>query len=141
MNITIEQIQAKAPVTIVSLAGVLDVTSYRAVIDRATQLFSAGMRALILDLSGLTFLSSSGIVALHSIALLMRGEQLPDTDEGWNTFHAISHFVEEGCEFEKNVKLLSPQPRVLKTLETTGFDHLFRVFTNRESAIASFQEL
>lgn len=71
----------------------------------------------------------------------MRGEQLPDTSEGWSAFHAISHFVEEGCEFENNVnKLLNPQPRVKKTLETTGFDHVFEIFTDRDNAIASFQE-
>jgi anti-anti-sigma regulatory factor len=141
MKTTIEQIQANIPVTILSLTGILDASSYRDVIDKATQLYRTGMRALLLDLREVTFLSSSGIVALHSIALLMRGEQLPDTDEGWNTIHAASHFVEEGCEFEKNVKLLYPQPRVLKTLETTGFDHVFKVFTDRDSAIASFQEL
>jgi serine/threonine-protein kinase RsbW len=102
-------------------------------------LYQAGTRELLLDFSQLTFMSSSGLLSLHDIALLMRGQQPPDFGEGWSAFHAISHFVEEGSRYEKHVKLLNPQPRVRKTLETTGFDHILEIFDDRDAAIAAFQ--
>ena len=39
----------------------------------------AGARDFLLDLSDLTYISSAGLVALHSVALLAKGEDLPDT--------------------------------------------------------------
>ncbi len=35
------------------------------------------------------FMSGSGLVALHSIALLLRGEELPDPEYGWEAFSTL----------------------------------------------------
>ena len=94
---------------------------------------------LILDFSQLTFMSSSGILSLHNIAIMLRSETPQDIGEGWSAFHAISHFVEEGTHYEKHLKLLNPQPRVRKSLEMTGFDHIIEIFNDRAAAIGSFQ--
>jgi len=139
MTIYKEVVQASMPVTILKLVGVLDATNYQEIIDKARQLYHTGMRQLILDFTQLTLMSSSGLLSLHDIALLMRGEPPPDIGEGWSAYHAISHFIEEETRFEKHVKLLNPQPPVRKTLETTGFDHILEIFDDRDAAIASFQ--
>lgn len=138
MVIDEEEIQANVPVTLLKVIGLLDASNYQDVIDKSRQLYQAGMRELLLDFSQLTFMSSSGILALHDIAMLMRGEQPLDIGEGWSSFHALSHFVEGESRYEKHVKLLNPQPRVRKTLEITGFDHIIEIFDNRDAAIASF---
>jgi hypothetical protein len=88
-------------------------------------------------LSEMSFMSSAGILPVR-LALLMRGEPLPGSEEGWAGLHAVSFFVEEASGFEKHLKLLNPQPRVQKTLEKTGFQNTFEVFTDRDAAIASF---
>jgi len=138
VNITSEQIQAHVPVTIVKLQGELDASSYLDVIARAKELYQEGTRNLLLDLSEMSFMSSSGLVALHSVATLMRGQEPLDPEAGWSAMHAIAHDVETAAGYEAHLKLLNPQPRVEKTLEITGFNHILETFTDRQAAVDSF---
>ncbi len=138
MEISLEQVQDRALVTVMKLVGELDSSCYRDLITQVQQAYQAGTRHLLLDMSALTFMSSAGLVALHNTALIMRGESLPD-EEGWNAFHSVSNFVEKSSGFEKNLKLLNPSDRVQKTLQKTGFERTFAVFNDRKAAIASFQ--
>jgi anti-anti-sigma regulatory factor len=138
MEILVEQIQDQALVTVMKLVGELDASCYRDLIDRVQHAYQIGTRRLLLDMSALTFMSSAGLVALHSAALLMRGEALSD-QEGWGAFHAVSSFVETSAGFEANLKLLNPSDRVKKTLQQTGFERIFSVFDDRKAALASFQ--
>jgi anti-anti-sigma regulatory factor len=138
MTFVAEEIQTGKPITILKVIGVLDATNYQDLIDRAQQLYQTGTRDLILDFSQVSFMSSSGILSLHDIAILMRGKPPPDIGEGWSAFHALSHFVEEETYYEKHLRLLKPQPRVRRTLEITGFDHIIKIFNDREAAIDSF---
>jgi anti-anti-sigma regulatory factor len=138
MEISVEERQANVPVTIMRLSGQLDASNYEEVIERVRHLSMTGRRYLLFDLGGLTFMSSSGLVALHSAALLMRGEEPPSPEAGWQAFHAIAEDVGQG--FEKQCKLLNPQPRVQKTLELTGFSEFLEVYTDEEEALSSFGE-
>ena len=138
MEIAIEKAQGRVPVTIMKLDGELEAKNYADVIESGKEVYEAGARDLLLDLSDLSFMSSSGLVALHSLVLLMRGEEPDDPEAGWSALHAIAEEVESGAKPEEHLKLLSPQPRVDKTLEITGFKKLFEIHTNREEAIASF---
>ena len=45
--------------------------------SRSSSAIAAGTRQLVIDLSNVSFLSSSGLVALHSAALVMRGDEPP----------------------------------------------------------------
>lgn len=138
MNITFEQVQARVPVTIMKLQGELDASSYLDVIAQAKELYQAGVSNLLLDLDELSFMSSSGLVALHSIAMLMRGQEPLDPEAGWGAMHSISHDLESAAGYEAHLKLLNPQPRVAKTLEITGFNNILETFTDRQAAISSF---
>ncbi|HRO92037.1 MAG TPA: STAS domain-containing protein, partial [Promineifilum sp.] len=120
------------PATIIlDLDGELDASTYLDVIERVHQLYSDGARQLVIDLSDLSFLSSSGLVALHSAALVMRGEEPPGPELGWSAFHAIATDVERG--FETCCKLVNPQGRVRKTLEMTGFNAFLEVFDDTDA--------
>jgi len=125
------------PATIIlDLDGELDASNYLDVIERVHQLYSDGARQLVIDLSDLSFLSSSGLVALHSAALVMRGEEPPGPELGWSAFHAIATDVEQG--FETCCKLVNPQGRVRKTLEMTGFNAFLEIFDDTDAAVRSF---
>ena len=140
MEISQEQAQTGfTQVTILKLAGELDASNYRQVIAAVQAATAAGAKDPLLDLSDVNFLSSSGLVALHSIALLMRGEQLPDMEQGWGAINAVADFTEHSTSPERHFKLLNPQPRVLKTLAKAGFDRTLEVFDNREAALAAFR--
>ncbi len=136
MQMSIESVQAKAPVTILALSGDLDASNFEAVIAKASELYSSGVRHLLVDMSGINFMSSSGLVALHSIILLMRGEAPSDPQSGWAPFHAIHREHDSGPQ--SYVKLLNPQPKVLSSLQKTGMDEFFEIFTDRQTALASF---
>ena len=138
MEITFDQAQGSVPVTVMRLEGELDASSYQAVIESGKEAYDSGARDLLLDMSDLSFMSSSGLVALHSLVLLMRGEEPDDPEAGWSALHVIAEEVESGAQPEAHLKLLNPQPRVDKTLEITGFKKLFEIHTDREEAIASF---
>jgi anti-anti-sigma regulatory factor len=126
-----------SPTTVIlNLDGELDASNYLDVIERVRQLFNQGTRQLVMDLSDLSFLSSSGLVSLHSAALIMRGEEPPSPDLGWSAFHAIASDVEQG--FETCCKLVNPQGRVRKTLEMTGFNTFLEIFDDTDSAVRSF---
>jgi anti-anti-sigma regulatory factor len=136
MNIDIQQHVGKVPVTVVSMQGDLDGSNYTELIRAVESLCQSGAtRDLVLDLSGVRYMSSAGIVALHTIALLMRGEPPPDPEQGWAALHAVAN---EAGGRQEHVKLLNPQARVAKTLEMAGLKEYFEVHSDLTAALASF---
>lgn len=134
----VERVSAPAEITILSLGGELDATSYLDLINEAQHLYAGGTRRLLLDLTDLHFLSSAGLVSLHGIALIMRGQGPPDPEAGWGALHSIANEVGGAPAPEPNYKLLRPQARVQKALEATGFSKFLSIYDDREVALASF---
>lgn len=123
-------------VTIIKVSGALDGQSYQELIKEAQNAYNAGAKNMLLDFSDLNYISSAGLVALHFMALLSKGETLPDTEQGWAALKSVDRTRESGVQ--KNVKLLNPRPEVLNVLEMVGFSTLFEIFTDKQKAIASF---
>lgn len=137
MAITTKQVQGNVPVIIMSIYGKLDVSNYQAAIETAREAYEQGARNILIDLWDVPFISSSGIAALHSIALIYRGITLPDSqEEGWEAFHSLDRDRESGIQ--EHVKLLRPQERVARTLVKTGLNSFFEVHEDQATAIASF---
>ena len=136
MEITVERLPLATPVAILSTHGDLDASNYLFLIAKAEEVYNEGVHFMVLDLSDTSFLSSAGLVALHSIALLLRGEQPLDPESGWDAIQAMDHNLDAGLQ--KNLKLLNPQPRVDRTLDRTGLKQFFEIYTDRESVLASF---
>jgi anti-anti-sigma regulatory factor len=136
MNVTISQAQGRVQVTVLQTHGDLDAASYRALIAAAQDERQAGASDILLDLSDTPYMSSSGLVALQSIAALVRDEEPPDLEAGWEAFRAIERDRDSG--FQVHLKLLSPQPRVARVLEMVGFTHFLEVYSDLEAAVASF---
>jgi anti-anti-sigma regulatory factor len=137
MNISVSQAQGRVPVTILSIQGDLDGSNYQDLIAKAKELYNAGTRHLVLDMTNVPFMSSAGIVALHNAALLMRGDQPPDPEQGWAAYHAVAR-DRDGSGLQQHVKLLNPQPRVDRTLGIAGMKAFFEIHTDLATAIASF---
>jgi hypothetical protein len=136
MNISVSQAPGRVPVTVIKLDGQLDGQNYQELIAKAQELYQAGGRDFLLDLSDLTYISSAGLVALHSVALLARGEDLPDTEGGWSAYRSMGRTTEAGVQ--RHVKLLNPRSEILGVLDMVGFSNVFEIFTDREQAINSF---
>ena len=136
MNISVSQMQGKVPVTVVKLEGQLDGQTYQDLINKAREAYKAGWRDFLVDMSDLTYISSAGLVALHSVALLAKGEELPDTDEGWAAYRSMGRSKEAGIQ--EHMKLLNPRPEVLSVLEMVGFSTVFKIFSDLDEAVKSF---
>jgi anti-anti-sigma factor len=128
MNITVDVKQARQLVAIMRPQGDIDASNFVQIVDKAREIYENSARNLILDLSEVPNITSTGLAAIHKIALLYSGvaeeKAHPDFTHNSNA--------------RKFVKLLSPQPAVDKSLETAGMKLFFKVFHDLESALNSF---
>ena len=134
MNITTSKAVGRVQVTIIRLVGELDGQSYTQLIDQARELFKDGARDFLIDLTDLTYISSAGLVALHSVALLTNGEPLPDTDAGWSAYRSVKNTA----TVQTHIKLLNPREEVKSVLDMVGFNRVFTIFTDFDEAVKSF---
>lgn len=136
MNMSVSQAQGNVPVTVIKVDGQLDGQNYQELITKAQELYKEGTRDFLLDLSELTYISSAGLVALHSMALLARGEELPDTEGGWSAYRSMGRSSEAGMQ--RHVKLLNPRSEVMGVLDMVGFSNVFEIYTDLDEAVKSF---
>ena len=136
MNITVSQAQGRVEVTILQPHGDLDAANYSELIAAAQESYQAGASDILLNLSDTPYMSSSGLVALQSIAAMLRNEEPPDPEAGWEALRGIKRATETGIQ--AHLKLLSPQPRVARVLEMVGFTQFLEVHSDLEDAVASF---
>jgi anti-anti-sigma factor len=102
-----------AAAQIFELSGRLDAVSSQAAIARVYAAISAGARHVLLDMSEVTFLSSSGLRAL----LLVRKELLAQSGE---------------------LRLCELKPQVHEVFTLTGFTQVFAIHPTREEALRAF---
>jgi anti-sigma B factor antagonist len=136
MDLSVSQMQGNVPVTVIKLDGQLDGQNYQELISKARELYNAGTRDFILDLSDLTYISSAGLVALHSVALLVKGEELPDTEQGWSAYRSMGRT--SGSGMQTHIRLLNPREDVKDVLDMVGFGNVFQIYTDLDEAVKSF---
>ena len=136
MEIKVSQEQGRVTIAVLQISGHLDGQSYQDLIAKAREAFEAGAQHILLDLSELTYISSAGLVSLHTIALMTRGENLPDLEQGWSALKSMDRSRDGGLQ--KNLKLLNPRPEITSVLDMVGFSEFFEVFTDKQKAIDSF---
>jgi anti-anti-sigma factor len=136
LDTTVEQVDGDPPLTILALAGELDASNFSGLVDQVQGLYDAGTRRLLLDLTDLRFMASSGLVALHSIVRILHGETPDDMESGWNSFHTVGHDVAGGGT-QTEVQLCGAQPAVQRVLDRTGLSRLFVIHADRAAALAA----
>ncbi|NOH00921.1 MAG: STAS domain-containing protein [Chloroflexi bacterium] len=137
IQIDISQETGNVPVTVIRVAGQLDGQTYQELIRSAQEAYQNGAKNFLLDLSELNYISSAGLVALHTIALLMRGEEIPDPEQGWAALKSVDRSRTSGLQ--KHVKLLNPAAQVTNVLDMVGYTAIFEIFTDRKKALDSYQ--
>ena len=101
-------------VSVVSLNGYLDAHTV-ADFDRCTEeIIGGGITKIILDLQGLSYISSAGIGALMGLS-----QRLKKSDG--------------------DLVLLQPTPKVFKILDLLGFTRIFHLCNSEEEASEIFQ--
>jgi anti-anti-sigma regulatory factor len=135
MKITVSQAQGRVPVTVLHLDGQLDGTTFQTLIEEARKSYESGAREFLIDLEKLTYMSSAGMVALHTIALLSNGEALPDLEHGWSTMKSMGG--SRGVK-QEHVRLLNPGPEISSVLDMVGFSQAFDIYKDKDAAVAAF---
>jgi anti-anti-sigma regulatory factor len=132
MDITTER--PRPDVAVIALAGELDGSNFERVIDAARSAHADGAQTILLDLGGLTYMGSSGLVAIHSAALILRGLEPPSPEDGWDAFHHLGQDDEKGSD-GAGLHLVAPTAPVDRVLDRTGMKSLFPVHADRAAAM------
>jgi anti-anti-sigma regulatory factor len=135
MTIAADAAPGDPPVSILTLAGELDASNFERLIEAVREAWDGGARALVLDLSALTFMASSGLVALYSAVRIFRGDAAPDPEFGWQAIHDMDDERSEAG----NVRLAGVQAAVERVLERTGLGRLFHIDPTAGAAVAALQ--
>jgi anti-anti-sigma regulatory factor len=128
INISVEQ--AKEAVAVMKLKGDINASNFMEIVDKASETYKNPSRYLIIDLSEVPSISSTGMVAIHKIALIYSGVP-QDVEANENPDFTHSN------EARKYVRLLNPQPEVDKTLTKAGMKLFFKFFNDLDSALKS----
>jgi anti-anti-sigma regulatory factor len=119
-------------VAVMKLKGDINASNFMEVVTKAREIYNNPAGNLVLDLSAVTSVSTTGVVALHKIALIYSGvQQDVEADDSRPDFTHSSNA-------RKYVKLLNPQPDVDKALEKAGMKLFFKVYEDLDSALTSF---
>lgn len=132
LQITVSAQQGRVPITIFHLNGDIDANSFELVEAQARQVYEAGARNLLLDLTKVGYISSAGLSMLHTIFTMLRSNSQEESDA------TIKKGLRDGTFKSPHLKLLNPSPRVLETLSLMGFDMFLEIHSNLNEAIASF---
>ena len=114
LRIAVSEEKGSAPVTVLYLTGDLDGKTYQELETKAADLIKGGASNMLLDLSGINFMGSAGLRALHGIS-----NQLKDAGNG-------------------QMKLLKPSESVGRIMKTLGFDKHFSIHQDMDSALGKF---
>jgi len=135
MQIAFSKYEGHVSVSIMKLTGNLDASNYASVIAKAQETYDEGARHLLIDLSGVPYVSSAGLMSLHTVALVFGGYSV-NNGSGRPAFRSINAQNEKVVR--QHVKLLSPQPAVEEVLDTVGLKHFLDIYTDLETAVQSF---
>ena len=118
LRIAVSEERGNVPVTILYLAGDLDGKTYQDLEAKAGEVVGAGASNLLVDLSGVGFMGSAGLRALHAISNRIKTAG-PNGSPG-------------------KMMLLNPSDTVSRVLKTLGFDQYFSIHNNLDGALKSF---
>jgi anti-anti-sigma regulatory factor len=136
MQINFSKQESRVPVTIMQLMGELDASSYIEVIAKAQNIYDEGARDLLIDLGQVPYVSSAGLMSLHTVALIYAGHPINSKESGRPVFRSINAKNEKTVR--QHVKLLNPQPAVEQVLDVVGLKQFLDIYTDLETALQSF---
>jgi len=136
MQITFSRQEGRVPVLVMKLTGNLDAANYTTVIARAQDVYTEGARYLLIDLSAVPYISSAGLMSLHSVALVFAGYLTQSKESGRPAFRSINAQNEKAVR--QHIKLLGPQSAVEEVLDVVGLKQFLDIYTDLETAVQSF---
>lgn len=118
LRIAVSEEKGNVPVTILQLTGDLDGKTYNELEAKAGEVIGAGASNILFDLSGVGFMGSAGLRALHAVSNRVKTAG-PNGSAG-------------------KMMLLKPSDAVSRVMKTLGFDQHFSIHSDLDEALKSF---
>ena len=131
MEIIITQAQGRVPVTIMHLKGDFDYLSVDDFDAQARKAVENGASNVLIDLSGVRFMSSVGIRAIHTLYDLVHNAEPGEK-------RTVYQGVRDGTYKAPHLKLLNPTKKVLESLKLISLDMYIDIFKDEREALAAF---
>jgi anti-anti-sigma regulatory factor len=135
MELILERPTGSPAIAIIRVQGNVDGSNYQQLITRGSGLYADGVRQIILDLSACAYMSSSGLVALNALAKLLRGENIPDMENGWAVLKTMDDA--RGASGQPQIVLVNPTTRVDRVLDLAGLKSMLPIYPDTASALAA----
>ena len=129
LNITVEQVHGRKPVTIFHLEGKLDPNTVEALKQAAQDALEQGTRCLLLDFKGVTLVTSAGLSAVLKLYKMLTpkdttiGMMKPPPDEPYKSPY---------------FKLANLAPNIYYIFNISGFATHIAIYPDMESALQAF---
>ena len=128
MHIVVSHEERDVPVSLVFIRG--DLTSEEPLKTRAKEEHDAGASNILLDLSDVPYISSSGLRAIHYIYDLYRVKSADESE--------LKRGIADGTYKSQNLKLLNPSQNSMKALQVAGYDMFLEIYTDLDEALSSY---
>lgn len=122
----------RVPVTVLQIQGNIDTLTFSELEKKGEEVYQAGARRIILDLSGVDYVSSAGVRAIHTIFNLLRSNYPAENDAALAEKMATKQFK------SKLLKLVRPNDTVRQILHTSGYNLFLEMHDDLDQAIQSF---
>jgi anti-anti-sigma factor len=132
MEIQVSTEKARVPVSVVRVTGNIDSATYESFQAKMESLIQGGTRHMLIDLTGVAYVSSAGLRALNSTFISLR-RLTPDVSDD-----KMREGINAGTYKSPHLKLLNPSQPTKVALETSGFDMFIQTFTDLKLALASY---
>lgn len=132
MEITTATENGRVAVTIVSVSGNLDSTTFQMFQSRVEELINGGARHILVDMANAPYVSSAGLRAFQSIFYLLRDKNNDVSDD------VLRKGISAGTYKSPNLKVLNLSKEAETAFKTAGFDMFIEAFTDHASAISAF---
>jgi anti-anti-sigma factor len=133
MQITVtEDTGGKTPVTIFHITGDLDVQTSAEFEAKATEANRNGTTRLLVDLTGVRYVSSAGLRSIHSVFNLLRARNPQENDE------VIQKGLRDATFKSSLLKIVCPDEQVRQVFTLSGYDMFLEIHKDLQEAIRSF---
>jgi anti-sigma B factor antagonist len=116
LQMAVSEAAGAVPVTVLRVSGDLDSKSYPELEAKATELIGGGKDRIVLDLSGISFMGSAGLRAMHGIVNKLKN-----------------------AGGSGRLVLLNPSDAAARVMKTLGFDQFFEIQRSLDEALASIR--
>ena len=131
MEISVSHERGRVPVTVLHVKGAI--TSNEELERAAKEAFDGGARKILIDLTDVPYIATSGLRALHYIFTLLRTDSPAESDE------ALKRGISAGTFYSPHLKLLKPSAHVVEALKVAGYDMFLEIHRELKHAIESFE--